>query len=107
MKIIAGVAALLALTAVCLITLAPRSLDCDVGLEDLTIRLERSWYSWAYTAVLHTSAERALAFGLSPSTPITPDVLPVIQAMLEELGTPVTATIGSREFRTMYCAVDE
>ena len=91
------------LVAAYLVLLPPRDLTCDVGLGDVSVRLERSCCSTAYTVYIDASPERASAMGLPTSAQVSDEVLPVVEAILRESGVPEGASVGSRKFRESYC----
>ena len=84
--------------------LPPHDLTCDVGLGDVSVRLERSCCSAAYTVYIDASPERASAMGLPTSAQVSDEALPVVEAILREAGVPESASVGSREFRESYCS---
>jgi hypothetical protein len=87
--------------------LLPRSLECDVGLEGLTIRLERSPFWVNYRVRVDTAPGVEFAADLSRSSEISADRVPVLQAILAEVGIPSAHRIGSKEFRKTYCSGEE
>ena len=84
--------------------LPPRSLECDVDLEGLTIRLERSPFLSNYRVRVDVAPEAEFAVDFSRSGEISADRVPVLQAILTEVGIPSDHRIGSKEFRKTYCS---
>jgi hypothetical protein len=107
MKVLTVIAAIVVGVAAYFFLLPPRSLKCDVGLDGLTIRLERSPFLSNYRVRVDAAPGVEFPVDLSGSSEISADRLPVLQAILAEVGIPSAHRIGSKEFRKTYCSGEE
>jgi hypothetical protein len=106
-KVTVGIILLAVGAGVYLYLLPPRSLDCDVGIDGLSIRLHRNGVLRSYTVRVDVAPEADIAASLPRSADLPAEQVPSLQAILAVVGVPRDREIGSKEFREAYCHTNE